>query len=106
MYSTSKQYRIGVNPKFYFFDSKMYFDLPLSYGYSLDRLYGIGPDTEVTGNEAYIKKYFTASLTLQVPPVIFSADRTGNTSGRNLASWYLGMWEMFPVTCFRPVLRT
>ncbi len=38
---------------------------------------GLGPDTEVSGNEAYTKKYFTASLTLQVPPVIFAADRTG-----------------------------
>ena len=77
MYSISKQYRIGVNPKFYFADSKLYLDLPLSYGFSLDKLFGIGPDTEVTGNESYTKKYFTASLTVQVPPVIFAADRTG-----------------------------
>ena len=77
MYSISKQYRIGVNPKFYFFDSKMYIDLPVSYGYSLDRMYGIGPGTVETGNEEFTKKYFTVSLTLQVPPVIFDADRTG-----------------------------
>ncbi len=77
MYSISKQYRIGVNPKFYFLDSKMYIDLPVSYGYSLDRLYGIGPDTEKTGDEAFTKKYFTVSLTMQVPPLLFDAGRTG-----------------------------
>lgn len=77
MYSISKQYRIGLNPKFYFFDSKLYIETPLSYGYSIDKFYGIGPDTEETGTEKFTKKYFTASLTIQVPPVIFAADRTG-----------------------------
>ena len=77
MYSISKQYRIGLNPKFYFFDSKLYIETPLSYGYSIDKFFGIGPDTESTGSEKFTKKYFTASLTLQVPPVIFAADRTG-----------------------------
>ena len=77
MYSSSKQYRFGINPKLYFFDSKLYIDMPLSYGYSVDKLFGVGPDTEETGLETYTKKYFTASMTLQVPPVMFAADRTG-----------------------------
>jgi outer membrane protein assembly factor BamA len=77
MYSISKQYRIGLNPKFYFFDSKLYIETPLSYGYSIDKFFGIGPDTESTGNEKFAKKYFTASMTIQVPPVIFTALRTG-----------------------------
>jgi len=77
MYTLSKQYRIGLNPKFYFNESKIYIDLPLSYGYAVDKFFGIGPDAEETGNEAYAKKYFTASMTLQIPPTLFSADRTG-----------------------------
>jgi outer membrane protein assembly factor BamA len=43
----------------------------------LDKLFGIGPETEATGNESFTKKYYTASLTVQIPPTIFSADRTG-----------------------------
>ena len=76
-YSTNKQYKISMNNVYYFFNNKLYFDLPLSYGYFVDKFWGIGDDTETTGNEAYTKTTFTAGITIQVPPIMFMADRTG-----------------------------
>jgi hypothetical protein len=76
-YSTNKQYKISMNNAYYFFNNKLYFNLPLSYGYFVDKFWGIGDNTETTGQEPYKMKTFTASMTIQVPPIAFLADRTG-----------------------------
>ena len=41
-YSTNKQYKISMNNAYYFFNNKLYFNLPLSYGYFVDKFWGIG----------------------------------------------------------------
>ena len=76
-YSTNKQYKISMNNAYYFFDNKLYFNLPLSYGYFVDKFWGIGDNTETTGYESYKLKTFTASMDVQIPPALFMADRTG-----------------------------
>ena len=76
-YSSNKQYKISMNNAYYFFSNKLYFNLPLSYGYFVDKFWGIGDNTETTGQEPYKMKTFTASMTIQIPPIAFMADRTG-----------------------------
>jgi outer membrane protein assembly factor BamA len=76
-YSSNNQYKISMNNAYYFFNNKLYFNLPLSYGYFVDKFWGIGDNTETTGQEPYKMKTFTASMTIQVPPIAFLADRTG-----------------------------
>ena len=76
-YSSNKQYKIGVNPVFYFFENKLYFTAPISFGHFVDKFWGIGNNTITTGNESYTKDVFSATFTLQVPPAWAFADRTG-----------------------------
>jgi len=76
-YSTNKQYKISMNNAYYFFENKLYFNVPISYGYFVDKFWGIGDDTETTGTESYKKRTFTAGMTIQIPPIAFLADRTG-----------------------------
>lgn len=76
-YSTNKQYKISMNNAYYFFKNKLYFNVPLSYGYFVDKFWGIGDDTETTGTEPYEMTTFTASMTIQIPPLLFMADRSG-----------------------------
>ena len=77
MYTISKQYKVGISPKFYFLHSKVYLDMPVNYGFAVDKYFGPGPESEAPGTEKYSRRYFTASLTFQIPPTLFSADRTG-----------------------------
>jgi len=76
-YSSNKQYKISMNNEYYFFNNKLFFSLPLSYGYFVDKFWGIGDDTETTGTESYTKTTFTAAITVQIPPLLFMADRSG-----------------------------
>ena len=76
-YSTNNQYKISMNNVFYFLDNKLYFHLPLSYGYFVNKYWGIGDDTPEYDFADYAMQTFSATLTAQVPPEWFSADRTG-----------------------------
>lgn len=76
-YSTNKQYKVSINPVFYFFENNLYFKLPTSYGFFVDKFYGIGNATPDNGNASYTRSSFITTLTLQIPPYLFSADRTG-----------------------------
>jgi hypothetical protein len=76
-YSSNKQYNISINPVFYFAKNKFFFKSPTSYGHFEDKFWGIGNDTKDTGNEGYTKNLFKTTITIQVPPLWFSADRTG-----------------------------
>ncbi len=76
-YSTNKQYRLSMNNSFYFFNNKLYFNLPMMYGYYIDKFWGVGKNAEETGTESYSKKVFSTSLNVQVPPEWFISDRTG-----------------------------
>jgi outer membrane protein assembly factor BamA len=76
-YSTNKQYKLSLNPNFYFFDNKLYVEVPTSYGYFINKYWGAGDETPVYDSAGYAIKSFTSTLTAQVPPVLFAADRTG-----------------------------
>ena len=76
-YSTLKNYKISVNPAMYFFENRLYIREPVSYGFFVDRFWGIGDDTPDLGNEQYSRQDFSASLYIQSPPKVFAADRSG-----------------------------
>jgi hypothetical protein len=54
-----------------------FFKAPTSYGHFVDKFWGIGNAVPDTGNVSYTRDVFNTTFTLQVPPVWFSADRTG-----------------------------
>lgn len=77
-YSTNNQYKISIDPKFYFFHNKIYFELPTSYGFFVNKYWGIGDDTpDREDNAAYSQQSFTTAFSIQIPPLLFMADRTG-----------------------------
>jgi hypothetical protein len=76
-YSTNKQYKISMSPNLYFFENNLYIELPTSYGYFINKYWGIGDDTPVYDSASYAVTTFTSTLTIQVPPEFFAADRTG-----------------------------
>ena len=76
-YSTNKQYKLSINPNFYFFENKLYIEMPTSFGYFINKYWGIGDDVPDYADASYAIQTFTTTLTVQIPPRIFSADRTG-----------------------------
>ena len=76
-YSTNKQYKISMNNVYYFLENRLYFELPLSYGYFINKFWGIGNDVPDSDTTNYAQQTFSATLTIQLPPELFSADRTG-----------------------------
>ncbi len=76
-YSTNKQYKLSVNPNLYFFGNKLYVEIPTSFGYFINKFWGIGDDVPDYDLAAYAMQTFSSTLTIQVPPKIFAADRTG-----------------------------
>lgn len=76
-YSTTGQYKITLNNVFYFNQDNMYLSMPIEYGYFVDRFWGVGnntPDSQTTG---YTQTTFSTTLTFQIPPTLFEANRTG-----------------------------
>ena len=76
-YSTNKQYKITLNPIFYFMRNDLYFSMPTHFGHFVDKFWGIGNNTPETGNEQYTMDVISLSLGVQLPPLWFAADRTG-----------------------------
>lgn len=76
-YSTNGQYNISLKPAFYFNQNKTYFELPIDYGFFVDRFWGVGNNTPETGNESYKLNRFGIMLKFQIPPLMFFADRSG-----------------------------
>jgi outer membrane protein assembly factor BamA len=76
-YSFTKQYKLSVNPALYFRQSKLFIRTPASFGFFLDRFYGIGDDTPVRDSVQYTKRVISASFIIQSPPLGFMADRSG-----------------------------
>lgn len=76
-YTTNKQYKFSVNTSIYFNENNLVVNLPASYGYSFDKFWGIGSTTEETDDAGYFKTDFNLQLEIQVPPILFFADRTG-----------------------------
>ena len=57
-YSTKKEYKITLDPTFYFFENTLYARMPLSFGYFVDKYFGIGPNSPDEGDENYISQVF------------------------------------------------
>ena len=76
-YTSNNQYKVTLNPEFYFFNNDLYVNMPLSFGYFVDKFFGIGPNSTEDGNEDYISRVYTTTLFVQVPPIWFASDRTG-----------------------------
>ncbi len=76
-YSTNKQYNISLSPNLYLLKNKLYIETPMSYGFFLNKFWGIGDNVPDYDNPDYAQNTFTATLTIQIPPWLFSADRTG-----------------------------
>ncbi|MGB5692475.1 MAG: BamA/TamA family outer membrane protein, partial [Flavobacteriaceae bacterium] len=77
-YSTNKQYKLSVSPNLYLFDNYLYIEAPTSFGYFVNKFWGIGDDVPDFENASYAIQTFTTTVTVQIPPLLlFSADRTG-----------------------------
>ncbi len=76
-YTTNKQYKFTLNNSIYFKENKIVIQAPLSFGYTEDKFWGVGNRTSDTGTETYFREDFKAQIELQVPPLLFFADRTG-----------------------------
>ncbi len=76
-YSTNKQYKLSINPNFYFYNNKLYIEAPSSFGYFINKYFGIGYDTPDYSEASYATETFSTTITVQVPPEVFAADRTG-----------------------------
>ena len=76
-YTTNKQYKFSLKPSLYFNSNNLVVNMPISFGYTLDKFWGIGNATLDTGNEEYFRQDFNMQLEVQVPPLLFFADRSG-----------------------------
>ncbi len=76
-YTTNKQYKFSVNPSIYFNSNKLVVQMPMSFGYTLDKFWGVGNETIETGTEGYFREDFDLQLEVQVPPLLFFSDRSG-----------------------------
>ena len=76
-YTTNKQYKFSISSSVYFNDNKLVIQTPVSFGYTLDKFWGIGNTTAELGTEEYFREDLNIELEVQVPPLLFFADRTG-----------------------------
>lgn len=76
-YTTNKQYKFTLNNSVYFNKNKLVIQMPLSFGYTLDKFWGKGKNSTENGLEGYFRNDFNVQLEVQVPPMLFFADRTG-----------------------------
>ena len=77
-YSTNNQYKLSVSPNLYLFDNYLYIEAPTSFGFFVNKYWGIGDDAPDFDNASYAIQTFTSTITVQIPPLLlFSADRTG-----------------------------
>ncbi len=76
-YTTNKQYKFSLNSSIYFNENNLVVQVPVSFGYTLDKFWGIGNDTPENGTEPYFRQDFDIELEVQIPPLLFFADRTG-----------------------------
>ncbi len=76
-YTTNKQYKFSLNSSIYFNENKMVVQMPLSFGYTADKFWGLGKSSTEDGSEEFFREDFSVQLEVQVPPLLFYADRTG-----------------------------
>jgi outer membrane protein assembly factor BamA len=76
-YTTNKQYKFSVNPSIYFNSNKLVVQMPMSFGSTLDRFWGLGNETLENGTEAFLREDYSVQIEIQVPPLLFFSDRSG-----------------------------
>ena len=52
-YSTNKQYKISMNNTYYFANNDLYFHLPVSFGYFVNKFWGVGKSVSDYENAGY-----------------------------------------------------
>jgi outer membrane protein assembly factor BamA len=76
-YTTNSQYYISLDPEMYFYDNKLFVSMPLSFGYYVSRLYGIGPASPDTGNVNYTSRVYAGTLSILGPSLWLTANKAG-----------------------------
>jgi outer membrane protein assembly factor BamA len=66
-----------MNNTYYFANNNLYFHLPVSFGYFVNKYWGIGKEAAEYAAASYAVQTFAATLTVQLPPAWFAADRSG-----------------------------
>jgi outer membrane protein assembly factor BamA len=69
-YSTKKQYKITLQPQVYLARNRILLGADLSYGFYVDKFWGIGPGREDISNEDYAARAWGAELVVQGPPLV------------------------------------
>jgi outer membrane protein assembly factor BamA len=57
--------------------NKLFINLPMNYGFYINKYWGIGDDASDYANAGYSATTFATTLTVQIPTTWFSADRAG-----------------------------
>ncbi|WP_277619903.1 BamA/TamA family outer membrane protein [Psychroserpens jangbogonensis] len=76
-YTTNKQYKFSLKPSIYFNSNNLVVNMPMSFGYTLDKFWGIGNSSAETGTEEFFRQDINIQLEIQVPPLLFFSDRSG-----------------------------
>jgi len=78
-YTTKKQYKFSLSPQIYFAQNTLFISSDLSYGYFVDKFWGLGGDTPETGDEGYTSHQFAFNANVQVKPMkhLLGNTRTG-----------------------------
>ena len=76
-YTTNNQYKLSISPNIYMANNNLYMELPTAFGYSVNKYWGIGDESPAYDSASYTMKFLTSTFKIQVPPRMFSADRTG-----------------------------
>ncbi|WP_367278091.1 BamA/TamA family outer membrane protein [uncultured Algibacter sp.] len=76
-YTSNDQYKFSIKPSIYFNSNNLVINMPVSYGYRVDKFWGIGNNTIDSGTEQYLRQDFEFELEVQVPPILLFSDRAG-----------------------------
>jgi len=69
-YSTKGQYKFSLLPQLYFGKNRYLLGADLSYGFYVDKFWGIGPSRDDIANEDYAARAWGAELVAQFPPFL------------------------------------
>ena len=69
-YSTKRQYKISLKPEVYLARNKVLLGADLSYGFFVDKFWGIGPSQPDISKEDYEARAWGTELIAQFPPLV------------------------------------
>lgn len=78
-YTTTGQYKFSLSPQLYFGQNTVFMSADLTYGYYVDKYWGIGDDTPDNNDEDYTSRAFGLDLNVQLKPLkhLLGNTRTG-----------------------------